>query len=83
MYYLLMKTLVKPQTNSTIAIDSYQNDLRRKIEILNSKNKRGKQYWNLLFVFLSFAIFFIFPESPQMSASICNKYHSEIACNQF
>ncbi len=83
MYYLLMKTLVKPQTNSTIAIDSYHNDLRRKIEILNSKNKRGKQYWNLVFVFLSFAIFLVFPESPQMSALICNKYHSEIACNQF
>ena len=81
MYCLLMKTLVRPQPDSTIAISA--NKLipkkvvsRQKIHLRD--NKKVISYLLLLF---SFTIFLLLPESPKLSESICINNNSKPACN--
>ena len=81
MYCLLMKTLVRPQPDSTIAISA--NKLIPKKVVSNQKiylreNKKVISYLLLLF---SFSIFLFFPESPKLSESICTNNNPKSACN--
>ena len=81
MYYLLMKTLVRPQPDSTIAIsaDSLMHDkIVRNQKIYVRDNQKIISY---LLIISSFSIFLFFPESPKLSESICINNNSKSACN--
>ena len=81
MYYYSMKTLVRPQPISTIAISTdrlISRKLVRNQKIHIRDNKKNISYILLLF---SFSIFLLFPESPKLSESICTRHNPELACN--
>ena len=81
MYYLLMKTLVRPQPYTTIAISAdslVSNKLVRNQKIYQWNNKKIVSY---LFLLFSFSIFLFLPESPKLSESICTNNNSQAACN--
>ena len=81
MYYYSMKTLVRPQPISTIAISTdrlIQKKLVRNQKIYTRDNKKIISY---LLLFSSFSIFLFFPESPRLSESICNRHNPELVCN--
>ena len=81
MYYYSMKTLVRPQPISTIAISTDRlipRKLVRNQKIHIRDNKKNISYILLLF---SFSIFLLFPESPKLSESICTRHNPELACN--
>ena len=76
-----MKTLVKPQPNSTIAISNDRlitQKIAKNQKIHNIDSKKNISYLLLLF---SFSIFLFLPESPKLSESICTKHNSELICN--
>ncbi len=76
-----MKTLVKPQPYSTIAISTnrlIQKNLARNQIIYSRDNKKLITY---LLLFISFSIFLFFPESPKLSESICTNHNPKSACN--
>ena len=81
MYYQLMKTLVRPQPYSTIAI-SADRLISQKV-VRNRKNKFINNKKNIAYIFLliSCSVFLLFPESPKLSESICTKHNPELACN--
>ncbi len=81
MYYLMMKTLVKPQVNPTIAISSNYLYKNNKSKVQQLRNRRISVRLNFLLFVFSLFIFLLFPESPQQSANICDKYYSEKVCN--
>jgi len=81
MYYYSMKTLVRPQPISTIAISTDRlipKKLVRNQKIHTRDNKKIISYLLLLF---SFSIFLLFPESPKLSESICTRHNPELVCN--
>ena len=82
MYYLLMKTLSKPQAKPTIASSSHQSYQIDK-EILTESHTIFKFDFKMIFLILSILIFFIAPESPETSSSICHKHYSKQACSTF
>ena len=76
-----MKTLVRPQLDSTIAISTDRlipKKIVRNQEILHKDNKKIIPYFLLFF---SFSIFLFFPESPKLSESICTSHNPESVCN--
>ena len=81
MYCLLMKTLVRPQPDSTIAISA--DKLISKKEVRNQEiHLRGnKKVIPYLFLLFSFSIFLFLPESPKLSESICINNNPKSACN--
>ncbi len=81
MYCLLMKTLVRPQPDSTIAISADKlitKKIVRSQKIHLRYNKKGISY---LLLMVSFSIFLILPESPKLSESICINNNPKSACN--
>jgi len=81
MYCLLMKTLVRPQPDSTIAISTDKlipKKIVRNQKIYLRVNKKAISY---LFLLFSFSIFLFLPESPKLSESICTNNNPESACN--
>ena len=82
MYYFLMKTLVRPQTNSTIASSSIPLYRTKRIETLdNHRNKNN--YLKFVFLCLTSVTFLFVQEKPELSEAICYKYNSEIACSSW
>ena len=81
MYCLLMKTLVRPQPDSTIAISA--NKLIAKKVVRNQKSHHidNKKVISYLLLFFSFSIFLFMPESPKLSESICINNNPKSACN--
>ena len=76
-----MKTLVKSQPNSTIAISTdrlISQKIAKNQKIYNIDSKKNISY---LLLMLSFAIFLFLPESPELSESICTRHNSESICN--
>ena len=76
-----MKTLVRPQPNSTIAISA--DKLIPKKLVRNQKNqlRENKKVISYLFLLFSFSIFLFLPESPKLSESICTNNNPKSACN--
>ena len=75
-----MKTLIQPQVK--LKITRFQNsDSQIKEKGNNSKFGLDSKFYQklLVLIFVSCA-FLIFPESPQKSAVVCQKYHSSEAC---
>ena len=78
MYYLIMKTAVKPKLKlKTFCISkSYLRLVEKEISLVNFK------FYQKLFVFLlAFSTILIFPESPKELENICESYNSRKMCN--
>ncbi len=75
-----MQTLIQPDIKQKIAsFDSSTYLIKEKSN--NSKFGLGlKFYQKLLVILFTSCVFLIFPESPQDSELLCNKYHSADAC---
>ena len=76
-----MKTLVRLQPDSTIAIST--DKLIQKKIVKNQKIhlKDNKKVISYLFLLFSFSIFLFLPESPKLSESICTNNNPKSACN--
>ena len=76
-----MQTLIQPELKQKIATfdpPTYQ----AKEKLNNSKFGIDLKFYQKLFVILfTSCVFLIFPESPQDSELLCNKYNSAEACN--
>ena len=81
MYCLLMKTLVRPQSASTIAISADKLILKKVVRNQKNRLRDHKKVISYLFLFLSFSIFLFLPESPKLSESICTNNNPKSACN--
>ena len=81
MYYYPMKTLVRPQPYSTIAISNARLITKKLVRTQNVDTRDNKKIISYLLLLLSFSIFLLIPESPKLSESICMKYNPELACN--
>ena len=80
MYYLVMKTSIRPQAKLTIA--SSRDHIYSDLLISNPGfAKRIKSKLILLLAFLPLSIFLLFPETPQNNSEICTKHYPEKACN--
>ena len=76
-----MKTLIRPQLKSTIAI-SIDKLISEKVVRNQKKHFRdNKKVISYLFLLFSFSIFLFLPESPKLSESICTNNNPESACN--
>jgi len=78
MYYLIMKTAVRPGLKSkTFCISKSYTRLKEK-EINRVSNKF---YQKLFVVLISFSTILIFPDSPKELENICENYNSRKICN--
>ena len=78
MYYLMMKTVIRPDLKSeTFSISkSYFRLIEKENSLFNVK------FYQKLFVLLiSFSTILIFPESPRELGNICESYNSRKICN--
>ena len=81
MYCLLMKTLVRPQPYSTIAISTELLIPKKIVRNQKIPLKKNKKVISYLFLLLSFSVFLFLPESPKLSESICINNNPKSACN--
>ena len=78
MYYLIMKTAVKPDLKSKIFYGSNSFTPLKEKETCSIDYK----FYQKLFVFLiSFLTILIFPESPKELENICETYNSRKICD--
>ena len=78
MYYLMMKTVIRPDLKSeTFSISkSYFRLIEKEKSLFNVK------FYEKLFVLLILlSTILIFPESPRELANICESYNSRKICN--
>ena len=77
-----MKTLVRPQVKTTIAISSNQK-YKRNLLVGNLFLKSTNKCFKLkhFFFLLSLLIFLLVPDSPELHSDLCNKYNSQQACH--
>ena len=75
-----MQTLIHPKIKLKVAsFDHYNPQVKEKSN--NSKSGLDFKFYQKLFVILfASCAFLIFPEFPQDSEALCNKYHSTEAC---
>ena len=78
MYYLVMKTALKPDFKLKTFCDSksFINLKEKEINLINIKF-----YQKLFIVLISLSTILIFPESPKELENICNNYNSRKLCN--
>ena len=81
MYCLLMKTLVRPQPDSTIAISADKLILSKVVRNQKIYIRDNKKVISYLFLLFSFSVFLFFPEAPKLSESICTNHNPKLACN--
>ena len=82
MYYLLMKTLIRPQATLTIAT-SRGHLYKNKFNSNYADSKVNKVKLFLLPAILSSFLFLLVPETPQNHSDICIKNYSEQVCDIF
>ena len=77
MYYLVMKTAVKPhlKSNAFCSSKSYTLPKGKDINIIDFKF-----YQKLFVVLISLSTILIFPESPRELENICENYNSKKLC---
>ena len=80
MYYLLMKTLVRPQPHLTIAISADKLIPKKIVRNQKIHLRNNKKIISYLFLMFSFSIFLFLPESPELSESICTNNNPKSAC---
>ena len=78
MYYLIMKTLVRPdlKSKSFCNCKSYTRLREKEICLVDSKF-----YQKLFIVFIALSTILIFPESPRELENICQSYNLKKLCN--
>ena len=81
MYYYSMKTLVRPQPISTIAISTDRLIPKKLVRNQKIHTRDNKKIISYLMLLSSFSIFLLFPESPKLSESICTRHNPELVCN--
>ena len=81
MYCLLMKTLVRPQPYSTIAISAHKLISKQVVRNQKTHLKDNKKFLSYLLLLFSFSIFLFLPESPKLSESICTNNNPKSVCN--
>ena len=81
MYYYSMKTLVRPQPISTIAISTDRLIPKKFVRNQKIHTRDNKKIISYLLLLFSFSIFLLFPESPKLSESICTRHNPELVCN--
>ena len=76
-----MQTLIQPEVKlKIVGFDNFNSQVKEKLNY--SKSGLDFKFYQKLFVILSvLCAFLIFPESPQDSELLCNKYNSAEACN--
>ena len=76
-----MQTFIQPELKQKIASFD-RSTYQTKEKLNNSKFGIDLKFYQKLFVILfTSCVFLIFPESPQDSELLCNKYNSAEACN--
>ena len=76
-----MQTLIQPELKQKIASFD-RSTYQAKEKLNNSKFGIDLKFYQKLFVILfTSCVFLIFPESPQDSELLCNKYNSTEICN--
>ena len=81
MYCLLMKTLVRPQPYSTIAISADKLISRKVVKNQKIYLRENKKVVSYIFLLFSFSVFLFLPESPKLSESICTNNNPKSVCN--
>ena len=78
MYYLIMRTAVKPDLKPKTFFNgrSYISFKEKEITFIESKF-----YQKLFVVLISLSTILIFPESPNELGNICEAYNSKKLCN--
>jgi hypothetical protein len=78
MYYVMMKTALKPALKSKAYCisKSYSRLTEKEISLINFKF-----YQKLFVLFIAFLTILIFPESPRELGNICESYNSRKICN--
>ena len=79
MYYLMMKTALKPDLKSKTYCISNKSYIRLKDK--SSCLVNLKFYQKLFVLLVSFSTILIFPESPRELGNICESYNSRKICN--
>ena len=77
MYYLIMKTAVRPGLKSKTFCGSKSNNRPKANEISLID---VKFYQKLLIVLISLSTILIFPESPKDLENICQRYNASKLC---
>ena len=77
MYYLMMKTALKPdfESKTFCHIKSYTRLRKKDISLVSNKF-----YQKLFIVLISLSTFLIFPELPTELENICEIYNSRTLC---
>ena len=78
MYYLMMKTAVKPDLKPKTFPNKQSFIFQREKETIVVD---FKFYQKLIVVLISFSTILIFPESPRELENICESYNSRKLCN--
>ena len=78
MYYLEMKTVVKPvlELKTYSIYKSYTTSRKKEIRLINYKF-----YQKLFVVLISLSTILIFPDSPRELENICENYNSRKLCD--
>ncbi len=78
MYYLIMKTTIKPdfKSKSFLVSKNYSHMRLKEISLVDLKF-----YQKLFFVLASLSAILIFPELPREMENICKSYNSRTICN--
>ena len=78
MYYLIMKTAVKPD----LKLKTFSNNKSFNFLIEKETNVVDLKFYQKLFIVLiSLSTILIFPESPKELENICENYNSRKLCN--
>ncbi len=76
-----MKTLSKPSTKLDAKISLNKLYRQNTLDSYSFQYKNFYLKWKFLLVAMSFFTFLIISDSPEIDSEICNRFHSEQACN--
>jgi len=76
-----MKTLLKPQAKLITESSLNQSCRQNSPEYHSYKYRNLNAKWKFLLILMSFFTLFLFPDSPEIDAEICNRFNREQVCN--
>ncbi len=75
-----MKTLVRPQVKSIIAISRDQK-YKKDLKTCKFSSNSLKLFFRSIIMISSLAIVVFVSDSPQLHSDVCNKHYSQQVCN--